>query len=484
MSEMLRYESPVPFQRVHINDFMTTLEEMGCKPMLYEKPQSRRSLLGQEASGNIVWDSSILGGSARSKEGVVDAMVDKDGYLIRMPTFYCDAYRRKQEYRTLVDEVMEQLESGTISETFVDLPAGISLPEAEQIIKAFGGQEVQVVEKAPQRSNGLLEKLSERSQRRAESRYADLNLEDSSTSVPQTVELPQIESPRIRRERKGKTTLDVPGRAFLLGEPVTVERESKTLGRKLKREVPAIARLRRGPKGNVQVVLPEPVKGTYAEAVINLTRMSQGYLAYKTQALQAQPGTRPDCRIEVDQNTGRIIQIEIDWARPPRKKPEVTLSSQPLKSDTLNLVDHRLPSPGERVEEVITPGNRSRENNLTFPTGDNEAGQISLSDKRQQGGEVYSFARTRSKTPVIPSEVEESHTISSPKPDISSEPTFLSQTLAETQHGQADQTLDSKPATNYEAILAPEQLRLDPEQLFRRLTTQARKKHAVVFALE
>lgn len=302
MSKMVGYDIALPEGNVTIDQLMEVMEAMGLKPRLHNQAQTVDSYTVQDsASGNLTFDTSVLGGISRQRDGVADIRFDpKSRALIGSLTLHIDSWsvqgttekmavKMGQHLASLIEAINSAAEA--TKQTTVILP-GISVQEAKQIALALGGQmATQELVSGGEAGIGLPNLAESYLNRRAAMHARKAQATAGATDL-------------LRIGGKAKVfSVDIRGRGGC---------KSIKIG-----YVPPVASIRKVGNG-VEVTLPEIFLPECRTQLDNIRNLGLALRATETQAMQHVGAGKPVTHVRVDKS-GVLRDFHIDWEKPAAK---------------------------------------------------------------------------------------------------------------------------------------------------------------------
>jgi len=141
MSKLRTYRCVPLNKKVHLNDLIAIMRELGLNPQLHNTAKEVKSYLGDTTKTLLTWDASCIGKWATRSGGAVVFQTDKNGYLVGTPGFICDSYtaRERKKHRKLVDAISRALNQSAKTVT-VPIAAGLTVQEVQQVARYLGAQ--------------------------------------------------------------------------------------------------------------------------------------------------------------------------------------------------------------------------------------------------------------------------------------------------------------------------------------------------------
>lgn len=313
MSKMVGYDIALPKDVVTIDQLLEVMEAMGLKPKLHGQTQTVDSYTVQDsASGNLTFDTSVLGGISRQREGVANVQFDpKTRVVVGGLTLHIDSWSVQGTTEKMAKHMGEHLASlieainsaaEASKQTKLVLP-GITVREAKEIALALGGQ-MATHELISEGEAGIgLPNLAESYLNR---RVAVHARKAQGTSAAGATDM-------LRVGGKAKVfSVEIKGRAG---------RKSLKIG-----YVPPVASFRQVGNG-VEVTLPEIFLPECRTQLDNIRNLGLALRATETQARQHVGAGKPVTHVRVDK-AGVLRDFHIDWEKPAQKTASPSLQEQ------------------------------------------------------------------------------------------------------------------------------------------------------------
>ena len=303
MSKMVGYDIALPKGAVTIDQLLEVMEAMGLEPKLHSSQETVDSYTEQDsASGNLTFDTSVLGGVARQRDGVANVQFDRETrVVIGALTLHIDSWsvpgrtnqmadKMGEHLATLIEAINRAAEAS--KQTTVVLP-GITVREAKEIALALGGQ---------------------------------MATHELVSGGEAGIGLPNLAESYLNRRaamhaRKAQTTagatdlLQIGGKAKIFSVDIRGRggRKSMQIG-----YVPPVASFRKVSNG-VEVTLPEIFLPECRTQLDNIRNLGLALRATETQARQHVGAGMPVTHVRVDK-AGVLRDFHIDWEKPAAKE--------------------------------------------------------------------------------------------------------------------------------------------------------------------
>ena len=299
---MVTYRVPLPKGVVTIDQLLQVMEAMGLKPTLHDGITEIDSFTEQDsAQGNLTFDTSVLGGSARQQTGVasvkynsktrvlesgLDLAIDSWGVSTGADSLARDMGQALKDLIATISKVAE-----ATKETTFTIP-GLTTEEVTEMFLALGGRMAtrKLVEGGTgnEHLRNLASSFLNRRQKLTQSRTAtSATAKANLTNLLQIAAEPKLFNVNIRRA-DGQTVM------IRLGY------------------VPPVAAIKKV-KGGVEVTLPEIFLPGCRQQLENVRNLGLALRATEAQAKQHAGTGKPVMHVEV--NKGSLVKFQIDWEK-------------------------------------------------------------------------------------------------------------------------------------------------------------------------